>query len=308
MPDLAIDTDSIFHRIYNVVRKKEYFREDMAGRNKLINDVDNFCNMIGKKIPHRNMYMTMDSADSWRNKIYDEYKGNRKDQDRVFLRSCMDEFAVIKIKAGGCILKFPTYEGDDIVAGIADVNMKRGISTVIVSSDSDLNQLVQCNEDGTFIVQYDPDANKRMFYINKNYAPKESSIFDDHMIDDLFGFTQQDHKMINPHEKLIVKIVAGETGDNIPSCYPAINGKNRSFGEVSGTKIAAMFGELPLFINEDSRRTIVSQILKIGHSKETSRIAEISANIIRNIRLIYLHEDYIHEYDVLKKMITAKIN
>lgn len=306
MPEIVIDTDNIFHRIYSIIKKKEYFREDMAGRNKLINDVDNFCASVKKRIPHSAVSMTMDSQNPWRGKIFPPYKQNRTDNDRTFLRSCMDEFAITRAK-DNCILKFQGYEGDDIIACVADINADKGISTVVISSDSDLNQLVKCREDGTFTVQYDPDASKKLFYIDHMFQAKESSIFDDNMIDDVYLYTQSAHKMINPVERLIVKLVSGDDGDNIPSCYPNINGKNRSFGEKSGEKMFMLHAELQSYTDTSARREVVAKILKMAHSKETSRIDEIMANIQRNINLIYLHKDFIHEYDNLKSMVAQKL-
>ena len=306
MVDITIDMDNIFHRIYSVIKRKPDFREDMRGRNWVIEDVAKFCNSMIRKIPHRGLWMAMDSDDTWRKDRYMPYKGTRTG-DKVFLRSCMDEYAITHDKDGGCILKFPKYEGDDIITGLVEINANRGVSTVIISSDSDLNQLVKYEEGKPFVVQYDPDSQKRWYYIDHKYVKQEPDMFNDVMIDDMNTYTDGEHKLIDPHAQLIIKLLSGDKGDNVPSCYTNINGKNRSLGETSAIKVAAVFGKLDNYFDILGQREIASKVLKVVGSTEVSRINEIVDNIRRNLDLIHLSSNSIYQYADLVKSITNKI-
>lgn len=143
-----------------------------------------------KEFAPKHIIIAMDKS-SWRKDVYKEYKANRKvsrdassvDFDKFFqvveiffedLKNTLTNIAFIRIEK---------CEADDIIAILSKDVIKTNI--VIVSTDKDLNQLLQYQN----VRQYDP--------INKKY----------------FNVT-------NPIQELNIKVLTGDAGDNIPGIMP----------------------------------------------------------------------------------------
>jgi 5'-3' exonuclease len=176
---------------------------------------------------------------------------------------------------------------------------------MIVSSDSDLNQLVKFHGfDDPFVVQYDPDANKKCYYIDdhikESLEDKKNDIFSDVYSHPLMDMMTNQHKIIDKFKKVIIKIVSGDSGDNIPSCYKSIKGKNLSFGEKRAEQLYVEYPTIKL-LEEANLRLVASKIISITKSGEIGRIDEIVNNIIRNKKLIILDEHNIDNYSVLEQ-------
>jgi len=143
-----------------------------------------------KQFSPSNVIIATDSS-SWRKDVYSLYKANRKvsrdasavDFEKFFI--IMEEFfndmknTITNIS----FLKIDKCEADDIIAILSKDVIKSNI--VIVSTDKDLNQLLQYQN----VKQYDP--------INKKY----------------FNVT-------NPIQELNIKVLTGDAGDNVPGIMP----------------------------------------------------------------------------------------
>lgn len=297
---LVVDTNNIFHRFLHVIKKDPEFREDMKYRSSLISAVDNFFNSLSKMLPSYESIACFDSEDCWRKSIYDGYKGVRT-KDRSFLNSAISEFQFkLSAKDTKCI-KIDTYESDDIIAAVCDHNKDKGISTIIVSSDTDLNQLVYFEGHNLpFVIQFDPDQKNRTFVIDENYSEPENDIFSDDGYSELVMCLKKfPVKKINKFRSVIIKSLSGETGDSIPSCYRNINGKNRSLGGTTASKIYDMFPDVEQYTDESKLRAVIPHVLNLCNSNEINRIDEIIGNIRRNFSLIKLDSDNIIGYDTI---------
>lgn len=137
----------------------------------------------------RQIIVAMDKS-SWRKDVYKEYKANRKisrdasaiDFDKFF---AMMEIFFEDMKetiSNVSFIRIDKCEADDIIAVISK-NITA--NSIIVSTDKDLNQLLQYKH----IKQYDP--------INKKY----------------FNVT-------NPIQELNIKVLTGDAGDNVPGIMP----------------------------------------------------------------------------------------
>jgi 5'-3' exonuclease len=134
--------------------------------------------------------LVFDTKNSWRYGIYSEYKSARKKQQSknsldkdgfmIALNSLISEireyFPSIRVITGD------ECEGDDIIAVLTKYTFnKRHQEVVIVSGDTDLNQLTaQSNV--------------------KQYDPKSNSFFN----------------VLNPKKELEIKVLSGDSSDSIP--------------------------------------------------------------------------------------------
>jgi 5'-3' exonuclease len=131
--------------------------------------------------------MAYDTKPSWRYSIYSDYKANRKeardkavvDFDKFF--PIFNEFTnqIKEVFSTIYILNVDRCEADDIMAILCKQTFKND-QVVIISSDGDMNQLINQN-----IKQYDPIRKKLV-------------------------------ECINPQRELDIKVITGDKGDNIP--------------------------------------------------------------------------------------------
>lgn len=131
--------------------------------------------------------LAYDSKPSWRYKVYSDYKANRKEaRERTIIDfdKFFPIFDVFREQIKNTFTKIYTLnvensEADDIIA-ILCRDVFKDDDCVIISSDSDINQLITSR-----IRQYDP--------IKKKFV-----------------------ECINPKKNLDIKILTGDKSDNIP--------------------------------------------------------------------------------------------
>lgn len=159
--------------------------------------------------------LAVDSVKNWRKKVYAEYKANRKikrdsqdfDWNKYF--DYFTEFLESLKELPFKILRVPYCEADDVIGVLS----KYFIDTdnILVTSDKDYIQLLKYEQ-------------------NKLYNPIEKK------------FIKED----NPAKALHIKIIMGDSGDNIPAIKPRT-------GEKTALKILDS-GELQILL--DSNETI----------------------------------------------------
>ena len=150
-----------------------------------------FTNMLIKLIEDYiddKLVVIFDAArENFRNKIFSEYKANRGEtpEDLIpqfdLIKKCVAAFNIPQIELEG-------YEADDIIATYSTNATKLGISSLIVSSDKDLMQLV--NEK---VEMLDPMKNKKIG-INE--------------VIEKFG--------VEPKKVIQIQALTGDRVDNIP--------------------------------------------------------------------------------------------
>lgn len=178
-----------------------------------VNALYGFTNMLIKLIEdygNDKLIVIFDAArENFRNKIFPEYKANRGDTPEELIpqfdlvRKCVTAFNISQLEIEG-------YEADDIIATYANLANKSNVSTLIISSDKDLMQLV--NEK---VEMLDPIKNK--FLGIKEVIEK-------------FG--------VEPNKVIQVQALMGDKVDNIPGAH-GIGPKTaaeliKNFGDVEG--------------------------------------------------------------------------
>ncbi len=150
-----------------------------------------FTNMLVKLLTDmeaHSLAVIFDAArKTFRNDIYADYKGTRKEtpDDLIpqfpLIRNACKAFSVPTAEQEG-------FEADDLIAAYARLAIGQGMHVIIVSSDKDLMQLV-----GPHIQLYDPLKN---------------IFIDEGKVKEKFG--------VGPDQVIDVQALAGDTSDNIP--------------------------------------------------------------------------------------------
>lgn len=100
------------------------------------------------------LVVAVDSPLSFRKELEPTYKSTRREKDEGYIESliqikeCIDLLGIPRIEVGG-------YEGDDIMASLAEEGKKLELPTVIVSKDKDMRQCLVQGKVGMYNKQKD---------------------------------------------------------------------------------------------------------------------------------------------------------
>jgi len=270
--------------------------------------LENTINNYRKWYPFANVYLVSDSKEkSWRKQLTTAYKATRKkdsDIDWQFVYNAYGEFKdsmrdLVKI------LEAPHVEGDDWISFLVTKANNEGRSTIIVSNDYDIKQIVNYGLDPLYInIMTNEMYNKEKLFLPRNYQVflnKVSKL----PSDDIFNLNDNTDFLllldkfinkyeineINPVESLMVKIISGDTSDNIGSVWSVVkNGKKRGIGAKGAQSIydeyIVEFGEINL-ADPDLYENIADLICEKKKLSKT-QIESIVDNIKDNMKLIDL--------------------
>jgi 5'-3' exonuclease len=283
--------------------------------------LENTINNYRKWYPFANVYLVSDSKEkSWRKQLTTAYKATRKkdsDIDWTFVYNAYGEFKD-SMKGLVKVLEAPHVEGDDWISFLVTKANNEGRSTIIVSNDYDIKQIVNYGLDPLFInIMTNEMYNKEKLFLPKNYQiflNKVSKL----PSDDIFSLNDNSDFLllldrfinkyeineINPVESLMVKIISGDTSDNIGSVWSVVkNGKKRGIGAKGAQTIydeyITEFGEVNL-ADPDLYENIADLICEKKKLSKT-QIESIVENIKGNMRLIDLRLHNLPE-EIIDKM------
>jgi len=270
--------------------------------------LENTINNYRKWYPFANVYLVSDSKEkSWRKQLTTSYKATRKkdsDIDWNFVYTAYGEFKD-SMKGLVKVLESPHVEGDDWISFLVTKANREGRSTIIVSNDYDIKQIVNYGLDPLFInIMTNEMYNREKLFLPKNYQiflNKVSKL----PSDDIFNLNDNSDFLllldrfinkyeineINPVESLIVKIISGDVSDNIGSVWSVVkNGKKRGIGNKGAQSIyddyILEFGEINLS-DPDLYENIADLICEKKKLSKT-QIESIVENIKDNMKLIDL--------------------
>lgn len=254
---------------------------------------------------------TIDSK-SWRNNIKmdgGEYKGNRKrDDNKVDWDSfygLIEEYVDILKKHGFTISKINGAEGDDLLYLWANELLKNKESSVIVTGDKDMHQIIKLKENDYVVVYNNNSKSKKITapigfksWLNvDNYDLFDAESF---MNSNKDFFSNLDSSIeieeISPNRFILTKILMGDSGDDVPSLWVS-KVKDRVYG-ITQTKADRIFD----ILNIDNNLTDVNQFY--DKTKELSNVISsmfnqnvteenIIQNLNRNIKLLFLDDSII---------------
>lgn len=275
---------------------------------------------------------------SWRKDLLlqQEYKGNRKkiqdNIDKTGFVSVTNNFVETLKSVGVKVSQAERSEGDDLIYAWSEKLFNEGKSSLILSTDRDLNQLVKCVND-VHIVQYSPmsdklfvsDGTEHMISELKNRpVPTQENLFNEVFAisienDPFERFLENVSVETVDSEKVrFSKIVGGDVSDNIYSVYykPG-NGttRGRGIGPKTVEKIYDEFRkrlgcdfEYHIYGQEDSMKllcNVIYDVVKINDEEFTRRM--LFENIKTNVSLVSLTDETIPA-DVMESMDANILN
>lgn len=314
--NLCIDGNYLLNRVVFSLHKNNLLFGSLERSLEI--SIDNYRKMY----PFMNTYLVSDSKEkSWRKKIYFDYKSNRKKDSNIdwgFVFDTYNEFKE-KIKVKGVkVLESSHIEGDDWLSFIANKSNIDGISTIIVSNDHDIKQVVSYSLNPLYInIMSNEMMNKQKLFLPKNYQlfiDSLSRLNNDDIFDlndnseflSLFNnfLSKYEISEADPVEALLVKVISGDTSDNISSVWSIVKaGKKRGIGDKGAKGVfqdyLVEFGE-PSLDDPDLAENIADLICERKKLSKTS-ITSIKENIDKNMRLINLSMENL-PVEIVQKM------
>jgi 5'-3' exonuclease len=313
--DLVIDGNYILSRLVFTLHKNNLLY------GALHKSLENAINNYRKWYPFANVYLVSDSKEkSWRKQLTKAYKANRKkdnDIDWSFVYNAYDEF---KQSMSGLVkvLEAPHVEGDDWISFLSSKANAEGRSTIIVSNDHDIKQIVGYSINPLYInIMSNEMYNKEKLFMPKNYQLFMSKV-KELPNDDIFNLNDNSDYLglldrflkkyeiveIDPMESLVVKIISGDQSDNIGSVWSQTkNGKKRGIGAKGAKTIydnyTIEFGEVNLE-DPDLYENIADLICEKKKLSKT-QIESIVENIVSNVKLIDLRLENLPD-EIIEKM------
>jgi 5'-3' exonuclease len=313
--DLVIDGNYILSRLVFTLHKNNLLY------GALHKSLENAINNYRKWYPFANVYLVSDSKEkSWRKQLTKAYKANRKkdnDIDWSFVYNAYDEF---KQSMSGLVkvLEAPHVEGDDWISFLSSKSNAEGRSTIIVSNDHDIKQIVGYSINPLYInIMSNEMYNKEKLFMPKNYQLFMSKV-KELPNDDIFNLNDNSDYLglldrflkkyeiveIDPMESLVVKIISGDQSDNIGSVWSQTkNGKKRGIGAKGAKTIydnyTIEFGEVNLE-DPDLYENIADLICEKKKLSKT-QIESIVENIVSNVKLIDLRLENLPD-EIIEKM------
>lgn len=313
--DLVIDGNYILSRLVFTLHKNNL----LFGA--LHKSLENAINNYRKWYPFANVYLVSDSKEkSWRKQLTKAYKANRKkdnDIDWAFVYNAYDEF---KQSMAGLVkvLEAPHVEGDDWISFLTSKANAEGRSTIIVSNDHDIKQIVGYSIEPLYInIMSNEMYNKEKLFMPNNYQLFMSKVRE-LPNDDIFNLNDNSDYLglldrflkkyeiveIDPMESLVVKIISGDQSDNIGSVWSQTkNGKKRGIGSKGAKTIydnyIVEFGEVNLE-DPDLYENIADLICEKKKLSKT-QIESIVENIVSNVKLIDLRLENLPD-EIIEKM------
>lgn len=305
--NLIIDGNYLLNRASFLLNKETTFREDFPvllrkDFNKLI-----------KIFNYNNIYFVSDSKNSWRKKIYNDYKANRKKDSTMdwdFIFQTYDEFKE-ELKTNKLINfnQIEYLEGDDLIGYIVSESNANNISTMIVTNDADIKQLLNFDISKEWInFIYNYKITDERLYLPLNYDIYFTNIkqnnnlfdsdFDTDFKNEFISFIRGKKIDEVVSEKILFcKIVSGDRGDNIESCYTKIGktGAKRGIGDTGSEKIYDIYKDIykdTINFNEQQFIENLSEIINFDKKINNDEVLlEVKTNIKRNLKLIKLDKD-----------------
>lgn len=257
------------------------------------------------------IFVVSDSREkSWRKRIDDNYKGTRKKDTSIDWDFVYQTYSTFKEKVSNIrkvtVLEAATVEGDDWISYLVHNFNEKGISTITITNDYDIKQLVKFEMNPRIInVITNEMMSRQLLFLPTNYEIFLNKIRTDFDPYDIFnqnndmkfvklidGFINKCTVVeINPMECLLLKIISGDKSDNISSVHETYNnGKKRGIGDAGAKTILGLYidghGE-PSELNDDLIDNL-SDVIMEKKKLNKHEFGDIVKNIKKNISMVDL--------------------
>lgn len=286
-----------------------------------------FCSVIKQVNPIINDVVFVVDSHSWRKDLLlqQEYKGNRKkvqdDIDKKGFDLVIGNFLNTLSSLGVKVSRAEGSEGDDLIFAWSDYLFNDGKSSLILSTDRDLNQLVKCVND-VHIIQYGP-VNNKLWVSEPSYQiiqklSEKREVTQENLFSEIFTVSIENDpferfventtvEVVDPEKVRFMKIVGGDTSDNIYPVYykPGTETtRAKGLGVKTVEKIYNQFKEklgcefdYHIYGAEDAVKmlcNVIYDVAKINDENFTRRM--LFENIKTNTSLVSLTSDSIPDY------------
>jgi 5'-3' exonuclease len=309
--DLIIDGNYILSRLVFSLHKNNLLY------GALESSLDNAIKKYSRWYPFDNIYLVSDSKEkSWRKKFLNEYKAKRIKDNKIDWKFAYETYGVFKENINGKrvkVLESPHIEGDDWISYLVDDSNNEGRSTIIITNDYDIRQLIKYSLEPLYInIMTNEMYGKEKLFLPPDYQLfkneldklKNDNIFEmNYNTEFSFMFkkflTKYDIHIEDPVKSLFVKLVMGDKSDNISSIWREKNnnGKYRNIGKAGAAtfykKYLEEFGDVN-FDDPDFEENIADLVCEKKKLSKTN-IPKIVDNIKFNTKLIDLSIDNLPE-------------
>lgn len=276
----------------------------------LYKSLENSISNYRRWYPFTNVYLVSDSREkSWRKRFFKEYKSQRKkdsDIDWQFVYNTYNDLKKDFSTKGIKVLELSQLEGDDWISYLVNKSNQAGRSTIIVSNDYDIKQLLSWSINPSYInIMCNEIQNRQKIFLPTNYGIFLSELKKISLDDDIFNLNDNEDflKLINGFiekyetsvsdalESLLVKIISGDSSDNIKSVWWVQKaGRKIGIGEKGAKSIIEKykeeFGEVNLMDPDFADN--ISDLICEKKNLSKSSIKDISKNVIFNKRMVDL--------------------
>jgi 5'-3' exonuclease len=313
--DLIIDGNYILSKLVFTLHKNNLLYGALHA------SLENTVNNYRKWYPFANVYLVSDSKEkSWRKQLIGQYKTNRKKDSDIDWTFVYNSYSEVKDNLVGVkVLEAPHVEGDDWISFLTEKANSQGRSTIIISNDYDIKQIVKFDLDNlTINIMSNEMFNKEKIFMPKNYGiflNKTSKLPNDDIFElndnsEFIKLLQNFIKKYEVHEidsteSLIIKLISGDKSDNIDSAWSQTkNGRKRGIGE-KGAKViydqyVSEFGEINL--NDPDLYENIADLICEKKKLSKTNIENIVSKIEGNSKLIDLRIKNLPN-DIVHKMI-----
>ncbi|MBQ9757978.1 MAG: DNA polymerase I [Clostridia bacterium] len=263
---LIIDGNSILNRAYYGIRMLN------APDGTPTNAVYGFLNILFKNIEEDTpdyLCVAFDVKEkTFRHKMYEEYKAQRKPAPEDFLV----QLPLIKevLGAMNCkCLELPGYEADDIIGTVSAICEEEGIECLILTGDKDDLQLAS--------------ENTKIKLVITRMGATTTTVYD---ADEVYK-----KYLVTPSEFIDVKALMGDTSDNIPGV--------KGIGEKTAFSLIEKYKSLDnIYENFDRVETTPSVKKKLEEGKDDAYLSRRLSEIDRCVPLGFnLSDCKIGDYD-----------
>lgn len=311
--NLLIDTNYILRKHAWLRSSGAEYLSTQSDRKDLIESMLYNVNTIIKRYNYINrIIFCFDSlVKSWRFILpyHDIYKSGRKPSNRYdnqgFKKAVLECQEFLE-KNGYCSMIYPQAEGDDLLYIASNILFNADESSVIVTADADMKQLVKSNGKN-FIFVFNNDSQK-----NQTHYVDEINATSDTEVMSMESFFDQDVERFNksiiygrceqiiPEESLFSKILSGDKSDTIPSAFFYQKGTMQyGFTEKRAKSVFEKYYREDfmkkaetidsLFSDDEKLTSLATRIIQeVGKVPDSLNITDVKSRLKTNKRYIHL--------------------
>ncbi|MDO4282796.1 MAG: DNA polymerase I [Clostridia bacterium] len=257
---LIIDGNSIMNRAFYGLSSARMTTKEGIHTNAVFGFLNTYWLMLDKLNPDYVAVSFDLRAPTFRHKLYTDYKGTRKGMPEE-LKEQMPIIKEVLSAMNIPVLQLETYEADDILGTVSNINTKNNIFTYILTGDRDSYQLISSN---TSVVM-PSNKNKTDYTI---YTPE----------------LLKENYHITPMQVIEVKALMGDASDNIPGV--------KGVGEKTAYSLIEENGNIDtIYENIDSLGLAPKLKEKLIKDKEMAYLSKTLATIDVNVPIELNYND-----------------